>query len=86
MSSKLFAFQLARPAESSTEPISGGYDPQKQIMVWQAGTYTQAGIQRYYCSTLIGGQPFCDTKGRGLDCFTSGNECVPQGYICDGSN
>ena len=85
MSSKLFAFQLARPAESSTEPISGEYDPQTQIMVWQAGTSARA-IQIYFCTTLIGGQPFCDTKGRGAVCFTSGAECVPQGWICDSNN
>jgi hypothetical protein len=82
MSSKLFAFQLSRPAEL-TEPMSREYDPQTQTMVWQGGPSAQGGV--YYCSSLIGGPSSCTTKGRGAVCFTS-QDCVPYGWICDTPN
>ena len=79
MSSKLFAFQLSRPAESSTEQMSCEYDPQTQTMVWQGGTLARASGKNY-CSPEFGGANWCRIIGVG--CFL-GNACITYGWTCD---
>jgi hypothetical protein len=82
MSGKIFAFQLARPAES-TEPMSREYDPQTQTIVWQGGTPARA-IGKSYCTPLVeAGWENCETPNYGLSCKTSGAVCPPVGYQCE---
>lgn len=83
MSSKLFAFQLSRPAEPSTESMSGEYDPQTQTLIWQGGTPAQAMIVGLYCTTLYGGANSCKISVVG--CIL-GSACVTDGWNCDSWN
>jgi hypothetical protein len=75
MTSKLFAFRVARPIEDSGDtPFEFSYDPQSQTSVWNgsgnAAAYyhcTSGGKQGnchaygYYCTTSGGGSQKCDT-------------------------
>jgi hypothetical protein len=88
MSSKLFAFQLSRPAES-TGPMSREYDPQTQTMVWQGGTLARAEgnipnmAGKTYCTHLAGGANWC--KIIGVGCFL-GSACIQDGWNCDAND
>lgn len=82
MSSQLFAFQLAQPLEShSDERLSGYYDHQSQLLIWESGTRAQS---NYVCSGA-------DWSLGYVSCSAYGNYCnvgekVPDntlGYDCD---
>jgi hypothetical protein len=82
MSSNLFAFQLSRPAESSTESTIREYDPQTQTLIWQGGTPAQA-LPGLYCTFLYGGANMCKISVVG--CIL-GSACVTDGWNCDSLN
>ncbi len=82
MSSKLFAFQVAKPIESGVhETLYTEYDPESQTLIWQGGTRPQA----VWCSNYAAwnARPNCNAYGD--YCTTWGPIIAPNiGYSCDG--
>jgi hypothetical protein len=74
VSSRLFAFQLAKPVELSDEVSAPLYDPQTQTMVWHGQSdaelclrCTRTGSRKCnaygnYCSTWGSGSYRCDSR------------------------
>lgn len=76
MTSKLFAFRVAKPLEEQTEEPAGAiYDPETQTAVWQGGnepfarrctfaggSYGGSGCNAYstYCNLSGRGGYYCD--------------------------
>ena len=80
MSSKLFAFRVARPLEVSQEEDAGAvYDPQAQTSVWSG---EPRAIAAYCTVSSIGGRRYCNTSSGGF-CNTYGTRRRRYGYFCD---
>jgi hypothetical protein len=61
MNSKLFAFRVARPIESTGEtPLEFTYDPQSQTSVWSG---SGAALAFYHCTSTGGRFSFCNAYG-----------------------
>jgi hypothetical protein len=63
MSSKLFAFQMAKPIGTATdENVTLEYDAHSQTLVWHGGEQAQADL---HCSYAVGdgGYTTCSTYG-----------------------
>ncbi len=77
MSSKLFAFQVAKPIESSNEELDVTlYDPQTQMSVWQGGARPLA----VYCTrNVYTGYVHCNAYGN----YCNGWNPIQYGYNCD---
>lgn len=77
MSSQLFAFQLARPLDVSSEgPVTAEYDPQTQVMVWLGSSRSQA----VHCTFAGLSSPFCNAYGDYCNAWGGLNV---HGYDCD---
>ena len=83
MSSQLFAFQVAKPLDSSSEELtSAEYDPQAQVLVWHGGLRAQA----VHCTVYHNGLGNVNCNAYGSYCNTWGNVCPGPGYpgyFCD---
>ena len=80
MSSKLFAFQLAKPATAiSDEPLIGAYDPQTQTMAWQGSNQAYASLHCTGSSGSIGNNN-CNAYGNYCSTWGSRHQ---YGYWCD---
>lgn len=77
--SKIFAFQVATPLESTLEDeVSSFYDPEAQTTVWSgAGRPLAVRCTRGY----IGGKRGCNAYGS--YCTTYGGSVLNWGYWCD---
>ncbi len=83
MSSKLFAFQVAKPLDTSIEEMhTAEYDSQSQTLVWQGNSRPQA----VYCSQIYGGTfgyTGCNAYGDYCNVYHYGYGAGGKYYSCD---
>lgn len=84
MSGRLFAFRVAKPAETIAVEVAGeAYDPETQTSIWQGDTEALARHTGRFCLHRVRGRRFCENPYGPDGCQTFGEYGVGgRRYVC----